>query len=325
MRILVTGGSGFIGSHLVEKLISLKHTVCVFDNYQNFSENPFYYKKALSFRKRIFKNKPYKIFKEDIRKISKLNHAFKYFQPEIVIHLAGLPMARPPKKQAKKMIPINLMGSINVIKAYDKCLSSKRLIYISSSMAYGHFLEDFQKEDSILNPMNYYGATKAAGEYFVKLLNKDWVIVRPICIYGFTDCANRVTQLLVDAAYTGKSAWIVEGEKLDLTYVDDFVEGLIKCITSPKASKQTINISSGKAVSVKYFANLVKKQFPNFSFEIRKPPHDQVNRGGFNITRAKKILKFKPKYNIKKGLEKTLSLIKQYGWDKEVYKKRSKK
>src|SRR5438105_12085273 len=114
-------------------------------------------------------------------------------------------------------------------------------------MSYGHFLRTPQSEDVALNPISVYGGTKAAGEYFVKLSKKEWVIVRPTSVYGFTDCANRVSQLLMDAAVLGRDAWVIDGETLDFSYVADIVAGIIKCILLPEANQETFNISRGEA------------------------------------------------------------------------------
>ena len=93
------------------------------------------------------------------------------------------------------------------------------------------------------------------------------------------------------------------------------MDGYIKCIISPRANRKTINIAYGKATSVTDFAELVKRYFPDFNYEITKSPLGEVNRGGLDITKAIKIINFKPKYSIEKGLKKTLALMKKYGWD----------
>lgn len=318
-KILVAGGAGFVGSHLVEKLLENGHIVAVYDSYLNFSENLSYYKYALKYRKKIFKRRPQKIYKADIRHKRKLTQAFREFNPEIVVNLAALPLSRPTKKHQGKMVPINLLGTLNILDAFERHPTARKIIYTSSSMSYGFFLDDFQKEETILNPMNQYGATKASGEHFVKLSKKEWTIVRPVCVYGFTDCANRVTQILLDRAITGKPAWIVKGEKLDLTYIDDAVDGYIRIIESDNSSFDTFNIAYGKAVSVKYFAELIKKYYPDFEFEIKDPLMGRVNTGGLDISKAKQILGYNPKYPIEKGLDKVLKLMRKHGWIKEVY------
>lgn len=319
MKILVTGGAGFIGSALVDKLLERNHKVAVFDNHINFIDNPKYYKTALLHRKKFYKRKPNLDIKADIRNLTAVKQAFNKFNPEVVVHLAAISMARVLPHYEDLMIPINMDGTFNILNIFEKSKSAKKIIYPSSSMAYGHFTQSPQSENVILNPINYYGAAKAAGEYFVKLSKKEWVIVRPTSVYGYTDCANRVTQLLLDAALTKKSAWVIKGESLDFSYVDDVVDGFIKCIEIPNALYQTLNISKGEPRLASDFAEILTKYFPKFKYEIRKPSTQQVWRGALDISKAKKLLKFQPKYNIEKGIKKILMLAKKYGWKKDAY------
>ncbi len=309
----MTGGAGFIGSYLTEKLLLLGHDVAIFDNRLNFINNPAYYNRMLALRKKFFTKKPTYDFRGDIRNTKSLQTALKKFTPEVVVHLAGLPMARVPHNHAAGMRPINVQGTLNVLEAFESLKSARRLIYTSSSMTYGHFKENPQTEDSILHPINDYGATKATGEYFVKLLKKEWVIVRPTSVYGFTDCANRVTHLLIDAAAARKPAWVVRGESLDFSYVEDVVGGFVQSIATPGADHMTFNISRGQSRLASDFAEAVKKYFPDFTYEIRDPTSQQVFRGALDITRAKRVLKFRPRYSMEKGIEETFSYMKKFG------------
>ncbi len=308
MRIIVTGGAGLIGSALVDKLLENKHKVAVFDNRSNFIDNPKYYKTALLQRKKLYKKKPTLDIAADVRSIKALKQAFDKFNPEVVVHLAAISMARVLPQFADLMIPINMYGTLNVLDVFEKSATTRKIIYASSSMAYGHFSQSPQPEDVMLNPINAYGATKAAGEYFVKLSKKEWVIVRPTSVYGYTDCANRVTQLLLDAALTGKPAWVVKGETLDFSYIDDVVDGFIKCIESSSALFQTFNISRGEPRAASDFAEIIKIYFPKFTYEVREPSTQQVWRGALDIAKARKFLKFQPKYNIEDGIKKILTL-----------------
>jgi UDP-glucose 4-epimerase len=310
MKIFITGGAGFIGSHLADQLLKLGHKVAIFDAYLNFTEDRKYYKKCLNLREKIFR-KPHKKYKADVRKFNDLDNAVKDFKPDIIIHLAGLPMARVPEKFAHHMIPINMQGSFNIFNVFEKS-TAKKIVYTSSSMAYGHFQQTPQTEEFILNPINSYGASKAAGEYFVRLSKKEWVIIRPTSVYGFTDCANRVTQILLDAAHLNKSAWVVKNETLDFSYIDDVVDGFIKCTFSAKANFDTFNISRGEARAAAEFAEVLKNHFPNFEYEVREPSNQQVWRGPMSISKAQKILKFKPKYSIEEGIKKIIGLSKKH-------------
>ncbi len=319
MRVIVTGGFGFIGNSIVDKLAKQGYEVAIYDAFLSFIDKPKYYKTALSHRKKIFKNKPHLKIKADIRDRKKLFKAFKDFKPEVVLHLAGLPMARPLKKFESLMTPINLDGTLNVLEAFEKIPSARRIIYTSSSMAYGHFKKTPQPEEEILVPTNAYGATKAAGEYFVKLSTKEWVIVRPTSVYGYTDCANRVSQLLFDAALNNKSAWIVRGETLDFSYVEDVADGFVKCVESPSAMYQTLNISRGEPRTAADFAEIIKKCFPRFKYEIKEPTNQHVWRGALDISKAKKLINFEPKFNIEKGIEEIVNLMKEHKWKELAY------
>lgn len=312
MKIFVTGGEGFIGSYLIDRLIKKGFTVASYDANLNFINNSAYYHKCLKLRE-MFLKQPTKKYQGDIRDKQGLEKAIADFKPEIIIHLAGLPMARAPQNYSGEMIPINLYGTLNILEVFEKS-NTRRIVFASSSMAYGHFKQTPQTEEFTLDPVNLYGATKAAAEYFVKLSKKEWVIVRATSVYGFTDCANRVTQILIDAAHHNTSAWVVKGETLDFSYIDDVVEGYIKCILSQEAAGNTFNISRGESRAASEFAEILKQYFPKFKYEIREPEGYQVWRGPMNITKAKKILGFEPKYSIEKGIRKTLELIKKYNF-----------
>lgn len=309
MRIFLTGGAGFIGSYLTDKLFQKKHKVATFDQYLNFTNNDQYYKRCLELRKKLLK-KPTKEYKDDIRNIQKLKEAVADFNPDVIVHLAGLPMARVPQNHESEMIPINMLGTFNALQVFEES-KAKRFVFASSSMAYGHFMQTPQSEEFSLNPINSYGATKAAGESFVRLCKKEWVIVRATSVYGFTDCANRVSQLLIDAAIQKKPAWVVRGETLDFSYIDDVVDGYIRSILSPQAAGNTFNISRGEARATSEFAEMLKRYFPKFKYEIREPSDHQVWRGPMDITKARRILGFEPKYSIEDGIAETIKLIKK--------------
>lgn len=312
MKVFVTGGEGFIGSFLIDHLIRGGLEIASFDANLNFINNPTYYQKCMKLRQKILKQ-PSKKYRGDIRNKEEIQKAIRDFNPDIIVHLAGLPMARVPQNYADLMIPINMQGTFNILQVFEES-KAKRFVFASSSMAYGHFKQTPQTEESVLDPINTYGATKAAAEYFVKLSKKEWVIIRATSVYGFTDCANRVTQILIDAANQNKDAWIVEGETLDFSYIDDVVDGYTKCILLKEAARNTFNISRGETRSAEEFASLLKQYFPKFKFEVRKPDGYQVWRGPMDITKAKSILQFSPKFNIENGIEKILRLSKEYNF-----------
>lgn len=313
MRIFITGGAGFIGSFLAHKLLKGGHQVAIFDAYLNFTNNQTYYARCLEMRNKYLKNNKAKEYRGDIRNVDQLKEAISDFKPEIIVHLAGLPIARVSENYAQDMIPINMQGTFNILEVFEKS-DVKRFIFASSSMAYGHFKQTPQTEEVLLDPVNQYGATKAAAEYFIKLSKKEWVIIRATSVYGFSDCANRVTQILIDSAMNGKEAWVVKGETLDFSFIDDVVDGYILGIFSKEATYNVFNISRGESRAAAEFAQILKGYFPKFKYMVKEPHNDQVWRGQMDITKARKILKFNPKFSIEEGIKKILDFIKEYNF-----------
>ncbi len=309
-RVFITGGDGFIGSSLIHALASKGLETASFDANLNFIDNEPYYRRCLSVRQKHFRT-PSKRYRGDIRNIASLRRAVNDFHPNVIVHLAGLPMARVLQKYQDVLIPINLYGTINVLDVFEKS-SADRLVYTSSSMAYGHFKQTPQSENFILDPVNAYGACKAAGEYFVKLCNKEWSIVRPTSVYGFADCGNRVTQLLLDAAFLRRKVWVVRGETLDFSYVDDVAEGFVLAALHPAANHEIFNISHGESRAAVEFADLVKQFIPDFTYEVREPSVQQVYRGPQDISKAKKMLGYSPRYAIEKGIDTIRELVNRY-------------
>lgn len=315
MNILITGGSGFIGSYLTQQLMTDGHRVAVIDNTTNYLNKDVYFKRVLKVRQQFFSKKPLFEFKSDIRNVSKISLAINKFKPDTIVHLAGISATKIPDTYSELIQPINLGGTLNVLNVFEKNKFPKKIVYASSSMVYGTFAKNPQPENAALNPTTMYGATKAAGEHFVKLSKKKWVIVRPTTVYGFTDCAGRVTQLLMEAAMMGKPAWIVDGEMLDFTYIDDLIDGLIRCITMDEANFQTFNLSGGKARSVHDFAKAVATHFPNFSYEVRKPSGPMNERGTLDISKAKKLLSFTPRTSMEQGVSQIVKHMNEYKWE----------
>jgi len=315
MKIFITGGTGFIGSHLTDLLVKDNNEIASFDASLSFIDNPKYHKRCLTIRKKYIKNQPQKVYIGDIRNKEKLHKALKDFKPEVIVHLAGLPMARVADKYKPEMSQINMQGTLNVLDEFEKS-DARKIIYTSSSMAYGHFKQFPQSESYLLEPTNEYGACKAAGEYFVKLSEKEWVIIRPTSVYGFTDCANRVTQLLMDRASAKKPAWVIKGETLDFSYVKDTAMGFFKAIKSKRANKLTFNISRGESRSTEELANIYKSYYPKFEFEVKEPDKVQVWRGPLDNTRANAVLGYEARYGLEKGIEETLEYVKEFNFYK---------
>lgn len=162
MRILVTGGAGYIGSHTLLELLGVQHDICVLDNYSNSSPE------ALS-RVRLLTNTNFLEIKADIRDDDALAKTFQDFQPEAVIHFAGLKAVGESGKVPLTYYENNIHGSLSLLKAME-AVNCRRIVFSSSATVYGEPQYLPYDEAHSCAPTNPYGRTK----YFVEEILKDW-------------------------------------------------------------------------------------------------------------------------------------------------------
>jgi len=323
MKVLVTGGAGFIGSFIVEKLLKAGDDVIIYDSFTNFtdpltSHYPSYL--ALRFREIIDKDKV-ELVRGDIRNKVELLRAFKEHMPDAVIHLAALPISTVSTKFSEDAMSINLNGTVNILESLRETESVKRFIFASSSMVYGDFKYSPADEEHPKSPLDVYGATKKAGELLTRAYTKQYgikhTIIRPSAVYGPTDSNLRVTQIFIDNALTGKPLTLHNGgeSKLDFTYVEDTAEGFVLALKSDKAVNETFNITRGEGRSLKELAEIIKKHIPNTKIEFKEIAKDEKRpeRGALGIKKAKKLLGYNPGYNLEDGMKKYIEFVKKSG------------
>jgi len=320
-NVLITGGLGFIGTALAKKIIEKKIAKkCIlvdnFGGYINPLLNNFYdyRKKRLE---KIPKNK-FIIERLDTNNFKALYQVIKKYNPEIIFHTAALPLAKitnvnaDEAKQGSVDSTINLIDSIRMMKS--KYFKKLRFVYISSSMVYGDFKKKIVKEDDYKNPKDAYGIMKYSGEIITeglcKLYNIPYTIIRPSAVYGPMDMNRRVTQIFIEAAIKGEKI-TVEGsnEKLDFTYIDDLVDGLILAATKFQGINEIFNITCGKGRKLIDFANILKKYFKNLEIKIKPRDKTKPSRGTLSIEKARKKLGYKPKIKIETGIKNYLDFL----------------
>lgn len=162
MRILITGGAGYIGSHILLELLSEGHEVCVVDNFSNSSPE-------VLARLEHLAGTGFQQSKTDIRDTNSLNSLFRTFMPEIVLHLAGLKSVGESTASPLAYYEHNISGTINVLKAMDET-GCRKILFSSSAMVYGPPLYLPYDEAHPCAPVNPYGRTK----YFIEEILKDW-------------------------------------------------------------------------------------------------------------------------------------------------------
>lgn len=298
--ILVTGGAGFIGSHLTERLLSSGNKVIVLDSFSTGSlDNLGNADKA-----------QLTVIHGDIRRINSLRKLMR--DVDIVFHLAVQCLVLSLKRP-RFVHEVNATGTLNL------CITSmemgiEKLIYISSSEVYGTSIYVPMDENHPLNPTTPYGASKAAGEMYVRsfhnLYDLPSVIVRPFNAYGprhrMDDYSSVVTKFIERVSENQPPIIFGDGKQTrDFSYVSDIVEGILLAAESPELIGDVVNIGYGQEVSIEDLAQNVLQIFDK---ENELEPIYKESRGGdvhrhlADISKARRLLEFEPKIPIEKGL-----------------------
>ena len=317
---LVTGGLGFIGSNLVKILLKRKivSRCIILDSFAGFI-NPL--KENFSdLRKYRFKEKKNILIErgdaKDFRLIYKILNLYK---PKLVFHTAAIPLSKIENLNANESklgsvdTTTNILECINFFQSKKKYKIS-RFVYISSSMVYGDFKKNKVSEIDKLSPKEIYGTMKLGGEIVTKGLckfyNIPFTIIRPSAVYGPTDMNNRVSQIFIERAQKGQTIKIQgKDEKLDFTFVEDLANGCILAATKKNGVNETFNITYGKAETLYKFVIILSKHFRKLKYKIVKRDSFRPKRGTLSINKAKRLLNYKPIYNLEKGIKKYLNFV----------------
>jgi len=305
MKILITGGNGFIGSKLIE-ILSQEHRVSIVDNdltYGLVSSTEL--EKYYEYRQQKWKNVG-KVLKGDVRDADVGLRAFRS-RPDIVIHLAAYPRAKLVQTNPLEGISQIVDGTTNMLWHAEK-FGVKKFVYVSSSMVYGNY-RDGTSEDDDTKPTNIYGEAKLMGErltkHFAQRSGLKYNIIRPSGVYGPGDLPDRVLSKFFEAAMSNKPLHVHNGKnKVDFTYIDDTVVGIAK-VTLSEVYNTSFNITAGKAISLQMAAKEVIRITKSKS-KIIDTGRNQLypDRGMLDINRAKKLIKYAPQYDFKTGLKK---------------------
>jgi len=303
-KALVTGGAGFIGSHLCNKLLKNNYDVIAYDDLSNGSG-----KKNLS--------KNVKFVKGDISNGKKVKNLCN--KVDVVFNLAVKPLVMS-FYDPDEVVRVNDFGTYLIGKI---CVDTKtKLIHISSSEAYGSAVSLPMKEKHPLFPSTIYASSKAASELYVRGFEKTdglkMVIIRPFNSYGEfmrRDVYGAVFPKFFERLKEGKVYTITGTGKQtrDFTYVDDTCEGIMLADQTKEAIGNTFNIAQGKETSIIKIAQLMTKNYykitgknvgTNFIYKKSRP--GDVSRHLADISRARKVLGYKPKILLEEGIRKYL-------------------
>lgn len=314
MKILVTGGKGFIGSKIVE-MLSVDHKITVVDNNDTYNiMSNTQLENLYKWRMRNWNMKNVLIIDGDVLDRLVCLKAFSH-NPDIVIHLATYPRAKIVDDDPILGIPKVINTTTNLLWHSEKW-NIRKFVYVSSSMIYGDFV-DGMKEDGKTKPKNIYGEAKLTGERLVKLFSKrdglNYNIIRPSGVYGPGDMPDRVVSKFFDKAMNNQAITLHNGEnKVDFTYRRDAARGIILAALSPVANV-SFNMTAGKATSLRTLAEKIIALTGSDS-DIEDIGHHALYpmRGTLDIGRAKDLLGYQPEYTLDEGLASYYDWLKNY-------------
>lgn len=304
MRILVTGAAGFIGSHLVERLLQLKHDVVGMDNFDPFYD-PATKHNNLSLAR---DHATFTLIQGDLFDHEALQSAFAGNGFDVVVHLAAKAGVRPSIDDPIGYYRTNVEGTVRLLEMC-KNQGVKKFIFASSSSVYGNNVKvPFSESDVVDYPISPYAASKKAGELICYnyhcLYGIDVFALRLFTVYGprqRPDMAIHKFTRLMDA---GKTIPVYGGGKLrrDFTFVDDIVHGLLNAINSV-AGYQIINLGESTTISVSELIRLIEESLgKKANIQMLPIPPGDVNETFADIGKARELIGYRPKMSIDEGI-----------------------
>ena len=313
-NILLTGGVGFIGSHLFEKLINNSNYVLILDNFSS-SETE---KNLLTITKNYEIKKDYDLIRGDLADNSILNNITSDF--DIIFHLAAIPGVRISIQNASKVTKNNILSTVNV---FEKALKSEveKVVVASSSSVYGNPIYTPVDEDHPKSPISPYAVSKLCCEmyanYYFREYNLPITSLRFYTVYGPRGRTDMAIRIFFSKMLKNDQIKIFgDGSQIrDFTYISDIVDGLILASEVKQASGEIFNLGCSNPIQLN---QLIEKMYkiadrPQNIQYLEKQKGD-VKITSSKIDKARKILGFDPKVNIDEGLKKT------YEWQKENLK-----
>lgn len=299
-RILVSGGAGFIGSHVVDLLVENFHNVMVVDDFSTGKMDNISHHSEEDVLKLCC----------DITDMRCLSMAFLAFKPTIVIHLAAQAAITTAMEDPMKDLAVNGIGTLNMLRMAEKH-KVERFVYASTSAVYEEKRKIFAMKESIrLVPANEYGISKLAGESYVRISEIGSVILRFGNVYGPRQVPigeNQVIARMIRHFENGADFSIFgDGkQKRDFVFVGDVAEAVKIAATSGKPG--IYNIASGKSRSVNEIARNLAEIYnvPMYPWSHDEARHDKRRSVRMNIRLAQEQLGWSPRVGLLEGLDKT--------------------
>jgi nucleoside-diphosphate-sugar epimerase len=307
MRVLVTGGGGFLGGAAAQALVARGDTAISFDTQWAGLAGARPHERLVR-------------VPGDITDLANLAQAMLVHTPDAVLHCAAIVGVLSSLSSPINVMRVNVEGSLNVFEAM-RLAGVRRCVHISSEEAYGPFRAERIDETHPLDPVMPYGISKVAveqlGRTYRDLHGLEVINLRTSWVYGPGLPRERIPKTLVDAALQARALHLPSGAQtaIDHTYLDDAVSGMLAALDHPRHRYDAYNIASGQAVTVAQMIEVVCALVPGARLSAGPGPYrfgdrvELVRKGALDVGRAAAELGWAPRYDIRAGLAAYVELM----------------
>ena len=332
-NVLLIGGAGFIGHNMALKLNELGAKVTVLDGLEvnhfvaHYKQNLPAWKREmylgiLKSRMDLLEEAGVDVVVQDARDYQNLSKAIGDAKPDVVVMLAAVAHANRSNKDPFTTFDHSTRTLENALDASRGRVD--HFIYFSSSMVYGDFEGGWVDEDRRCEPKGIYGALKFGGEKLVIAYNQvfdlPYTIIRPSALYGERCVSGRVGQIFIEKALRGDKI-TVHGDgsdRLDFTYIDDLVQGVIRVIGSEGSKGQVFNLTYGDGRSIADLIGIIKDHFPEIEVEYQERDHLMPERGTLSVEKARNLIGYDPAFPIEEGFARYIKWYREFLGDPEA-------
>ena len=308
MRAVVTGGAGFIGSHVADRLLREGWQVTAFDNF-----DPYYDPEQKRRNVAWATSQPgYALVEADVRDASAVERAFAAAQPDVVVHLAARAGVRTSIADPRAYVEVNELGGLNVLEA-SRALGRVPVVYASTSSAYGDSRAiPFTEDDAAITPLSPYAASKRSGELMARALHEvhglPIAILRFFTVYGPRGRPDMAFHTFSHALLAGHPIRLHgESTERDFTYIDDIVDGVMGAIRWVAESRtlDTFNLGRSEPIRVRRLVELLGAALgvePNIVLGELQPGESRVTYA--DVSKAGRMLGYAPRVSLEEGVRR---------------------